>query len=521
MNNALSKLKNKNSSGPDNISTNLLKSIMPSIMGPICHLFNLSFKTGYIPTILKTAKIVPIFKTGESDKFTNYRPISLLSSFSKLLEKVAGNQIMKYLNKFKLLYEHQYGFRAKHNTTQPLIHFLDKIYQALNKPESEYTLGIFIDLTKAFDTCDIDILLKKLDHYGFRGLSNQWFENYLKGRKQFTSIKGVNSSLEDILCGVPQGSILGPILFLILINDLPNASKLFTILFADDTTLQYSSENLKSLYDYANSELLKIADWFKANKLTLNASKTKYILFRKKTKVLVCDSLKLFIENKEIDRIGAGCKNESFKFVGIHLDENLTWNHHLKAVKNKASSAVFALSNIRNLLPSNIKHTIYNSLFRSFVEYGIAAWGRNKSPEMKKISLLQKRAVRIIDNAKTASHSDPIFFKYKILKLNDLTDFNQATFMYKYTKNLLPSSFNDTFKKLGNFERSLNYQIDILNTGSLEYLPSYALLKIWNNLPLDLKRSTSLGIFKKSLLAMLSDAYISKCNKPSCYSCKK
>ena len=142
-------------------------------------------------------------------------------------------------------------FRAKHNTTQPLIHFLDTIYQAINKPESEYTLGIFIDFTKAFDTCDIDILLKKLDHYGLRGISNRRFENYLKGRKQFTSIKGVNSSLKDILCGVPQGSILGPILFLFLINDLQNASKLFTILFADDTTLQYSSENLKSLYDFA------------------------------------------------------------------------------------------------------------------------------------------------------------------------------------------------------------------------------------------------------------------------------
>ena len=161
------------------------------------------------------------------------------------------------------------------------------------------------------------------------------FENYLKERKQFTSIKDVNSSLNDILCGVPQGSILGPILFLILKTDLPNASKLFIILFVDDTTLQFSSEKLKSIYDFAHVELSKVADWFKANKLTLNAYKTKYILFRKKIKVLVGESRKLYIENKEINRIGAGCKNESFKFVGIHLDENLTWNHHVKAVKNQ------------------------------------------------------------------------------------------------------------------------------------------------------------------------------------------
>ena len=133
-------LKNKNSFGPDKISTNFLKSIIPIIMGPICHLFDLSFKTGFIPTTLKTAKIVSIFKAGETDNFTNHSPISFLSSFSKLLEKVAANQIMKYLKKFKLLYKHHYGFSAKHNTTQPSIHFLAKIYNALNKPVSEYTI---------------------------------------------------------------------------------------------------------------------------------------------------------------------------------------------------------------------------------------------------------------------------------------------------------------------------------------------------------------------------------------------
>ena len=135
--------------------------------------------------------------------------------------------------------------------------------------------------------------------------------------------------------------------------------------------------------------------------------------------------------------------------------------------------------------------------------------------------MLLKSAVRIIENARTASHTDPLFFKFKILKLIDLTKFYQATCMCKYMKNPLPSSFNNTLKKLGNLERSLNYQIDILNTGSVDYLPSYALLKIWNKLPLDLKRSASLGIFKKSLFKMFSDAYISKCNKPFCYSCKK
>ena len=190
---------------------------------------------------------------------------------------------MRYLNKFQLLYEHQYGFRAGHNTEQPVVHLLDKIYNALNSPEgSQYTLAIFIDLTKAFDTCPVDVLLHKLNFYGFRGVANTWFRNYLTSRRQYVAIRGEHSSHKEISMGVPQGSILGPILFILLINDLPNASKLFfTLLYADDTTLKISSSDLQFLYKTANSELEKLTDWFRANQLTLNTSKTKYIPFQR------------------------------------------------------------------------------------------------------------------------------------------------------------------------------------------------------------------------------------------------
>ena len=159
---------------------------------------------------------------------------------------------------------------------------------------------------------------------------------------------------------------------------------------------------------------------------------------------------------------------------------------------------MFALSKIRNLLPSNIKLTIYNSLFRSFVEYGISAWGLGKSKDMRKLSILQKRAVRLIDNSKKAAHSDPLFLKFKILKIQDMVDFNQGIFMYKYVNNMLPTSFANLFKELGTFERSLNFQIDILHLNDLKIFPSYALIKSWNSLPLYLKRSETLNILKKN-----------------------
>ena len=520
--NAAGKLKNKNSSGSDGISTNLLKSILPTIITPLCHVFNLSYKLGFIPTVLKTAKVVPIFKSGDKHLFTNYRPISLLTSFSKLLEKVAATQIMRYLNKFNLIYNHQYGFRKEHNISHPLLHFLDKIYDSFNKPTSEYNIAIFIDLKKAFDTCDPNILLKKLEYYGFRGMSNKWFENYLKGRYQYTCVNGAQSKLKEISCGVPQGSILGPILFLLLINDLPNASKiLFTLLYADDTTLQNSSPNLNELILQTNEELEKISDWFKANKLTLNTAKTKYMVFNPKNDNRVNSNLtKLHIENVNIDRIGKDCESESFKFVGINIDENLKWDKHIEHIRNKLLSANYALSKTKNILPTKIKMKIYNSLFKSHLEFGMLSWGPFSEIEVHRLVQIQKKAVRNIAGVKSNSHTDPLFAELKILKAPDLLQMNMLSFMYKYDSKKVPPSFENHFTPLINYERSKNYHLINVKCKKLQKFPSYSLPKRWNELSLDEKRINSLSSFKKIFKLQVLSKYNQVCTAKSCFICK-
>lgn len=516
----LKEIKGKKSQGVDNISACLLKEIMPIILVPVVYLFNLSIRTGYVPPSYKCAKIVPIFKSGDLGHFTNYRPISLLSSFSKLLEKIISKQMFKYLNKYDILYEHQYGFRPKHSTIHPLIHFLDKIYDALNKDEPEYTLGVFLDLKKAFDTVDHSILLKKLNNYGFRGTTLEWFKNYLNDRTQYVSIDNCNSKLQNVNCGVPQGSVLGPLLFLIYINDMPNSTKMFTSLFADDTGLFLSHHNIETLIDNANSELEKASSWFKANKLTLNVSKTKFIVFRKQNMHIRMDKCNLMIGNETIERIGKGCTEESFKFVGMKLDEHLTWKIHINQICKKVASANFALKSVKKILPKEIKVIVYNSLIKSHLEYGILAYGSCKPKELKQLIKLQKQSIRILSGKNYLSHTDPLFGKLGLLKLADIFKINVLSFMYNYNNTLVPKSFNDMFRPLHPPNRTNCYKLERTKCKTLDIFPKAQFPKIWNDTCIELKSSQTLKALKQKYFNSTVFEYNNfTCSTPDCVSC--
>ena len=214
--NTAHKLKSKSSFGHDEISTKLLKQTINNITLPITHIVDRSFITGIVPDQMKVAKVVPVFKSSDRSSIKNYRPISLLTSFSKLLEKIMYDKVMNFLNANNILYEHQYGFRAKHSTMHPIMHFINHCAEATNKDPSEYTLAVFCDLSKAFDVINHKILLHKLKSYGIRGLANDWFSSYLSNRTQFVEIDGQNSSRKQIMCGIPQGSILGALVILAL-----------------------------------------------------------------------------------------------------------------------------------------------------------------------------------------------------------------------------------------------------------------------------------------------------------------
>ena len=291
-------LKINKSPGYDEISFNVVKNCFGPLLKPLMFIFNLSLQKGSFPDELKIAKATSVFKTDDVNELENYRPISVLPCFSKILERIMYNRLFKYLKTNEILYKKQFGFQEGHSAEHAIIQLIDQINNCFEK--NHFTLGIFIDLKKAFDTVDHAILIKKkLKHYGIKGNNLRWFENYLENRKQYITYETTKfTTFENITCGVPQGSILGPLLFLLYINDLPKVSNiLYPIMFADDTNLFYSHHNIEELFTTVNKELQKLGDWFTSNKLSLNIKKTKYTFFHKNS---VKDSIPLKLSDLHI-----------------------------------------------------------------------------------------------------------------------------------------------------------------------------------------------------------------------------
>ena len=375
--------KNKLSSGCDNIPMAIIKNTGSSIAAPLAHICNLSISNAHVPSGMKIAKVTPIFKSDAQDEFSNYRPISLLPNFSKILEKLMFNRMVEFLDKHNVLYEHQYGFRQNYSTEHALIQLSDKIAQAIDK--KRFMIGIFVDLSKAFDTLNHEILLSKLEYYGIRGIANDWFRSYLTNRKQFVIFDNILSNECLITTGVPQGSILGPLLFLLYINDICSSSKLLHfILYADDTNIFYSCENIDDLCRIVNVELGCVMQWFISNRLSVNIKKTNFVMFGNQAKLKNITNCKIFMENIEI------VQTNTAKFLGVSIDSNLTWKNHIDSITKKVAKSVGIIKRIRHCLPNNILHTLYNTLILPYINYCNIIWAKTKVTRNNKYTAPQK-----------------------------------------------------------------------------------------------------------------------------------
>ena len=314
---------------------------------------------------------------------------------------------------------------------------VDQILESFE--HNKYTLGVFIDLSKAFDTVDHSILLKKLELYGVTDRNHSWFKNYLLNRKQFIQInEEENTELETITCGVPQGSILGPLLFLLYVNDLKNATNLLDpIMYADDTNLFLTHKDISYLFETANLQLERINQWFISNKLSLNVSKTKYSFFHKPSKRDDIPLLlpKLNINNNEIER------SECLKFLGVLLDENLCWKEHIKYIENKIAKNIGLLYKAKPYIDKHSLLSLYHSYIHSYINYGNITWGSTARSNLKKIYSQQKHAIRIVYSKDRLTHTRELFKECKVLNVYQVNIWKNLVFMHQINSNTVPTIF--------------------------------------------------------------------------------
>ena len=491
--------------GEDGFSPGLIKEFKASLCHPLEYIFNLSLTTGTVPNSLKTAKVIPLFKKGDVCSMSNYRPISLLSIFNKILEKIVYVRLHQFLVKNKVLYKFQFGFRKHHSTALALIDVIDSCYK--NIDSGNKVLGVFLDLQKAFDTVNHDILLHKLSYYGIRGVMHNWLKSYLIGRKQYTVVNGVSSEPCEIRCGVPQGSVLGPLLFLIYVNDISAVTGDSNLkLFADDTNLFVFAKTYVQLQQKANECLSNLQNWFLANKLSLNIEKTNFTIFASRNKNNERDSVKLSIGGQMIQRVNC-CK-----YLGVFVDEQLCWEDHINYIYKKLVKFTSLFYKIRHLLPYACLKMLYYAFVHPHMQYCIEIYASACKVYLNKLRVLNNKLIRILFSKSIFTRVVNLYKCVNSLPVEDLYELQLLVMIHKclYHKHLLPEVFHEYFINkqsvhLHNTRHPNDLFLARCNMSVGQKMTIYSGCKFWNLLPENLKVNCALTSFRKKVKCYLTN----------------
>ena len=492
--NTIKKFENKKTS-LNNIPISIIKKISHIISPLLSDIFNQCINEGIFPDKLKTGRVTPLYKEGNLTEVSNYRPITSLSVFSKLFEKLVHKRMTSFISRYNLIKPNQFGFQKNKCTSDAILEFLENVYDSFN--ENKHYLAIFLDFSKAFDTICHDILLKKLDHMGFRGPIYQWIKSFLSNRKQFVNIGESSSEILDIKMGVPQGSTLGPLLFILYINDMSNSlDDLSIVHFADDSTIHTPLTKNMNIAPQINIRLAHINKWLSANKLHLNIGKTKYMIFSIKDKP---PDQNLVIGNSQIER------TKVQKFLGIYIDDKITFREHTNKISTKLSRGVGLLRKMKQIVPRHVLKQIFYAIIYSKFTYGITCYGSAYQNQIQRIKNLTRRAIKLVVNSDTLTP--------EICKNERIFDFDMA-YRYFCSINMYRiiqlNSHDFLATKLQSYQTNHSHETRLVQNQNLN-LPLFRLTKcqrsflyngigIWNALPLNVKNvQEDIKSFKKLL----------------------
>ena len=465
---------------------------------------------GLVRDVLKISKITPVDKGGNALDPSNYRPISTLSPFALIFEKLVCKQLLNYIEKHQILNEFQFGFRKNRSTEQSIIEITECLKKSIDN--NLFTCGIFLDFAKAFDTVNHQILLTKLKKYGVRGIPLQWFSSYLIDRKQYVQLE-VKSSIKTIQCGIPQGSSLGPLLFLIYINDITNCSKKLSFrIFADDTNIFASSSNLEELEQLINRELSKVVEWCNTNRLSINIQKTNFMIIKSPHKKLT-KNVEIKISNKDGSYTSID-KKSYIKYLGVMIDENITWKPHIAFICSRLARNAGIFLKLRHYISLVQLKQLYYSLAYPYLTYAIVAWGSSYQTQVKKIQIKQNHIIRIFFFStlygKNTESALPLINLLDLLTVNNIFKLQSLKFIHQWVTNQLPSIFDNYFYFAKNnhsyntrYASNSNLCKQKIKTNIGKQSISAGAPALWQEIPKEIKLIKNSHNFKKRIKDLL------------------
>ena len=492
--------------GADMIGPRLLKFAAPYIVDEVTYICNHSINNSVFPNKWKEAKVTPLYKNGSPEEVNNYRPISILPVMSKVLEKHVHDSLSEFLHEFDLLHKTQSGFRPQHSCETALVNMIDSWLDAIDKGKM---IGVvLVDFKKAFDLVDHNILLDKLSLYSIKGEALSWFNTYLTQRKQQVSVNNCKSDFKHVSYGVPQGSILGPLLFLLFINDLPlYTNNVYTDLYADDTTVYDIQDSVEEIETNLQSTLNNLHAWCRDNGMILNSSKTKVLLVTttQKRQRLQNENLDLKFNNESLTMI------TNDKILGVYVDNNLTWSEHIKHLSRKITSSIWLLSKMKKFLSQGHRVQFYKSYIQPHIDFCNIIWGSSSETNKLKIFKLQKRACRVILDYNVEDIHEAMK-SLKIMSVYDRLYLRKAKFMFKVAKNMTPTYITENFTPRNN---AMNTTVLLRSSTAGCFVPPkprteyfkqslrYSGCLVWNSLPQEVKDAQTQETFHSRCLKWL------------------